>query len=113
MGAAIAPPAATSSQAPAPTPEAASEEPEMGAAIAPPAATSTQATAPTPEADFELDYAVLKPGPFVLARAVWFFGVFLTAGAFRWMFEKLSPVRIRLAAEWRRAVTRAKAPRQW
>jgi len=112
-GAAIAPPAATSTQAPALTPEAASEEPEMGAAIAPPAATSTPAPAPTPEAAFELDYAVLKPGPVVLARAVWFFGVFVTTGAFRWMVEKLSPVGVWLAAEWRRAVTRAKATRQW
>jgi hypothetical protein len=55
-------------------------------------------------------YAAIKPRPFVLARTAWFFGVFVTIGAFRWTVEWFSYRRAWLVAEWRRAASHAKGP---
>jgi hypothetical protein len=53
----------------------------------------------------------MKPRPFVLVRTAWFFGVFVTTGAFRWTVERFSRARAWLVAEWRHAAIRANPPR--
>jgi hypothetical protein len=45
-------------------------------------------------------HTAVKPQLYVLARTVWFFAIFVTTGAFRW-----------LVGEWRRAAARANAIR--
>jgi hypothetical protein len=76
-----------------------------------PAGTSTPVPAARPEAVSELDMSAIKPRPFVLVRTAWFFGVFVTTGAFRWIVEGFSRARAGLAAQWRHAALRANPPR--
>lgn len=56
--------------------------------------------------------AYLKPRSLVLARTLWFFALYVAADAIRWMGAMLTAAKARLAAEWRHAAIRAKAPRQ-
>ncbi len=56
--------------------------------------------------------AYLKPRSFILARTIWFFGALVATGALRWTVQRLSLGKSWLAAEWKRAAIRAKAPRQ-
>jgi hypothetical protein len=72
-----------------------------------PAANPAPAASPAPESQPEA-IAAMKPRSLVLARTAWFFGVFVTTGAFRWTLERLSDGKAWLTAEWRRAATRAK-----
>jgi len=69
---------------------------------------------PVPQATPELESvdAGIRPPPVVFARTAWFFSVYVTTAAFRWMVESLSRGRAWLAAEWRHAAIRANAPRQ-
>jgi hypothetical protein len=75
-----------------------------------PAGTSTSVPAARAEAPSELELGALKPRPLVLARTAWFFGVFVTTGAFRWTVERFSRARAWLVAEWRHAAIRANPP---
>jgi len=56
--------------------------------------------------------AAIQPRTVILARTAWFFGVFVTTGAFRWAVERLSHGRTWLATEWRHAGIRATALRE-
>ena len=60
----------------------------------------------TPE-EIEMS-AAIEPRPFLVVRTTWFFGVFVASGAMRWALGGLSRGGAWLAAEWRRAATRAK-----
>jgi hypothetical protein len=53
----------------------------------------------------------IKPRPFVLVRTAWFFGVFVTTGALRWVVERFTRAGAWLGAEWRHAAIRANPPR--
>ena len=102
---------------PAPPRPTASRPPPLPAAPKPastpvPATASTPVPAARPESPSELEMRVaIQPRSVVLVRTAWFFGVFVTTGAFRWTIGRLSAGRAWLAAEWRHAAIRAKAPR--
>lgn len=56
--------------------------------------------------------AYLKPRSFILARTIWFFVAHVTTGALGWTVQRLSLGKSWVAAEWKSAAIRAKAPRQ-
>lgn len=93
-------------------PESDVEGPLPEAASAPVAGPVTiPAPPPVPRitsTDLDLERAAMRGGPLVGLRTAWFFGAFVAAGALRGVFRAFAAAAGWLAAEWRRAGSRAR-----
>jgi hypothetical protein len=91
---------------PRPAPRPTPVPPPLPIPVPIPAQLAREATMEVTPEEIEIS-AAIKPPPFLVVRTTWFFGVFVASAAVRWTFQRLSRGRAWLAAEWRRAASRA------